>query len=306
MHVAPLLGPADRRVVEVTGADRLSYLDAVLSQRLRDAEPGTATAALELGPHGEPTGALELAVLDERVVLLVPPAAEGTLERLSGRTFLSEATFEPRDDRQVLRLRASDAGAVLAAAGLPTTAGTAAEHGRVVVLVHDHGADLAGPADELDELTTALVDAGATRAEADDLDAAEVALGVPRMPEEVAPGRLPEELGLMPTHVHLDKGCYPGQEAVARMWMLGRPRRRLAVVDPAAGLAAGDVLGEGRTKVELTRVAELDGTRVALAFVPPATAEGDEPAQGVRVLRLVGADHDVPGHDPAVPRRRDR
>jgi tRNA-modifying protein YgfZ len=67
-----------------------------------------------------------------------------------------------------------------------------------------------------------LRDAGAV--DADDAQARSwrVATGRPAWGSEVAPPHLPEELGLLPTHVHLAKGCYPGQEAVARMWMLGR------------------------------------------------------------------------------------
>jgi hypothetical protein len=306
MTSTPLLGPSTAQAVVVTGADRLSYLDAVLSQGLRDAVPGTSTAALELGPHGEPTGELRLAVLEDRVVLLVPSAAEGTADRLAGHTFLSDATFTTSDDA-VLRLRgtADTVATLLTAVDLPSTPGLTAEADDVVVLVHHAGADLTGPGAALDTLTARLTEAGARASDEAELDGLEVALGLPRMPEEIARGRLPEELGLLPTHVHLAKGCYPGQEAVARMWMLGRPRRRLAVV-AAPGDAAPGELGSGRTKVELTRVVDIDGRRMALALVPAATEVGDEPAEGVVVERFVGDGLPVPGHDPAVPRRRDR
>jgi folate-binding protein YgfZ len=126
---------------------------------------------------------------------------------------------------------------------------------------------------------------------------------VPRAPEEIATGRLPEELGLLPTHVHLDKGCYPGQEAVARMWMLGRPRRHLAVVALPAGTEPGPV---GDSGVEVTRTATVDGSTVGLALVGRGTAAGDRPDDGIEVLQLVGEGRPVPGHDPAVKRRRDR
>lgn len=303
-RVAPLVGPATRTVVHVTGEDRATYLDAVLSQRLRDAAPGTAAGALELGPKGEPTGLLDLAVLDDRIVLLVPPAAQDTLERLAGRTFLSDATFTTTD-HAVVRLRGDDLAPVLAEAGLPDAPGSAAVVDDVVVLVGHRRADLAGPAASVAALEARLVDAGATAGDEQALDDAETALGVPRMPDEVRLGRLPEELGLLPTHVHLDKGCYPGQEAVARMWMLGRPRRRLARLALADDVAPG-TLGEGRGAVEVTRVAEVDGTRVGLGFVPADAAVGDEPAEGVVVTELVGEGLPVPGHDPAMTRRRDR
>ncbi len=168
-----------------------------------------------------------------------------------------------------------------------------------------HGADAVVPAAAAQDVRDAVVAAGATAADADELDAAEIAAGVPRPPEEITKGRLPEELGLLPTHVHLDKGCYPGQEAVARMWQLGRPRRRLAVVDLPAGTVTGHVVDEAGA-VEVTRTGRIGDHTLGLAFVGRDTTVGDRPHDGVEVLALVGEGRPVPGHDPSVKRRRDR
>ena len=306
LAVPALVGSHDRIVVEVTGDDRATYLDDVLSQRLRDLPAPAATSALELGPHGEPTGVLDLAVLDDRVLLLVPTDQDDVVERLAGRTFLADATFARRDDLRVVRVR-GEADTVLDATGAGAAPGdctTAEVAGATVVWLRwHHGADAVVPAGTVDEVVAAIAAAGATVADHDQLDAAEVVAGVPRAPEEVTRGRLPEELGLLPTHVHLDKGCYPGQEAVARMWMLGRPRRHLAVVSLPHDAGPGP-LGEGT--VEVTRTARFDDRVVGLAFVGRDTAAGDRPAPGVEVLHLVGEGRPVPGHDPAVRRRRDR
>lgn len=308
LTVPPLVGPHDRMVVDVTGEDRTDYLDDVLSQRLRGLEPPVATSALELGPHGEPRGVVDLAVLADRVVLLVPSTQADVTERLAGRTFLADAHFAPRDDLAVVRVR-GEADAVLATLGAGTSHGeltvddTVVAGSEVLWLRWSHGADAVVPAGQVDTVVAAVEAAGAARADAARLDDAEVAAGVPRAPEEIATGRLPEELGLLPTHVHLDKGCYPGQEAVARMWMLGRPRRHLAIVALPAGTGPGPV---GETGVEVTRTATVDDTTVGLAFVGRGTAAGDRPDDGIEVLQLVGEDRPVPGHDPGVKRRRDR
>src|SRR5699024_541317 len=103
-----------------------------------------------------------------------------------------------------------------------------------------------------------------------DLDAARIRSGEPRFGIEVAPPHLPEEAGVLATHVHLDKGCYPGQEAVARMWMLGRPRRMLARVAITGPVVSGDESGSGRTRVTVTGVA--DG--LGVAFVPADAEAG--------------------------------
>jgi folate-binding protein YgfZ len=55
-----------------------------------------------------------------------------------------------------------------------------------------------------------------------------VALGLPRAGLELTDDVLAEEAGLLGSHVHLDKGCYPGQETVARVHNLGQVQRRLA------------------------------------------------------------------------------
>lgn len=299
------VGPADRLVVDVTGEDRQSYLDDVLSQRLRDVEVPTATSALELGPHGEPNGVLDLAVLADRVVVLVA-TEPGTdvVERLAGRTFLADATFTTRDDLEVLRVR-GDATEVLDQLGVPADHGAVDERDDGLWLRWHHGADVIGTSDQLTAAADALVAAGATTTDAATLDAAEVATGVPRAPEEITRGRLPEELGLLPTHVHLAKGCYPGQEAVARMWMLGRPRRRLVVASLPEGTGPGPV-EDADGPLEVTRTAAVDGGTVGLALVGRDVEVGDRPHADVEVLAVVGAGRPVPGHDPGVQRRRDR
>jgi folate-binding protein YgfZ len=177
---------------------------------------------------------------------------------------------------------------------------------------------LAGPAAEVDRLTARLTAEGAAEVgpsvSASTVDGWRVAAGRPAWGREVNPPHLPEELGLLPSHVHLAKGCYPGQEAVARMWMLGRPRRRLARVrltgPDAADLAPGRTIGEGRDTVELTSVSSATGALTALALVPgtagPGDRLGDAATVVVEVLGLIGDDPQPPGHDPAMRRRRDR
>jgi folate-binding protein YgfZ len=302
-----VVGPAARTAVWATGTERLTYLDAVLSQRLRDAPVGTATSALELGPHGEPTGVLDLAILDERVLILLPDAlADDVFSRLAGRTFMSDAAFAQAEEMAVLRVRGTDAHAVAAAAALPTAPGVAVEGPDHIRLGFGHGVDIVATPSALATIEASLCAAGATSVDAVGVDNIEVITGVPRAPEEITRGRLPEEIGILATHVHLTKGCYPGQEAVARMWMLGRPRRRLAVLELGDEVATPGTYGEGRSGVVVTRVAQTPAGPVGLGFVAADAVPGDEPVPGAIVRSIVGADTPVPGHDPAMTRRRDR
>jgi len=106
---------------------------------------------------------------------------------------------------------------------------------------------------------------------------------------EIAPGRRAQELGLLPTHVHLRKGCYPGQESIAKIFNLGRPRRALAVVERGAPMAVGDLVEvpalPGKHG-EITSAAAAGGAWVALALVPVGP-DGALPDDGA--VRVGGA-----------------
>src|SRR6478672_12596859 len=99
-------------------------------------------------------------------------------------------------------------------------------------LAHDHpvrvgpdslaGRELFVPRDRLDEITNRGSRAGTWA-----LEARRIAVGVPRIGLDTDHRTIPNEIGLLGAAVHLDKGCYRGQETVARVHNLGRPPRRL-------------------------------------------------------------------------------
>jgi tRNA-modifying protein YgfZ len=308
------------RRIDVLGDDRTRYLEDVTTQHLVDVPVTHVRGALVLDGHGAPTAMFEVVVLGDRLTLLVPdPAVAATvMDVLAMRTFLLDARFEERDD-VVASVRGDDAAASISAAGLTTVPGRCRQAGDLLLVSQPGGIDVVGPVAAVDDAVSALRDAGAREGNATDLDAWRVAAGVPAWGVEVAPPHLPEELGLLPTHVHLAKGCYPGQEAVARMWMLGRPRRRLAVVtivgvdddggrDGGGEVAAGWTAGAGRNAASVSTVDSVASR--ALAFVPSAATPGDrfdgDDGNAIVVERLVGDDPNPPGHDPKITRRRDR
>lgn len=301
-----------QRRVDVTGADRLRYLDDVTTQRFEDASAGTATSALVLDAHGAPLACFDVAVLAERLALVAPDdeVAAYLTDVLGQRTFLLDVQFTITDD-VVVALRGDGAEHVARGANLHVRPGTVRPAGNDVVAVGiAGGVDLLGPQDSVEAAVDALLAAGARRGDGRDLAAWRVAAGVPAFGSEITPPHLPEEAGILATHVHLAKGCYPGQEAVARMWMLGRPRRRLAVLDATGDgrLGTGWRAGEGRRSIEVTSTTP-DG-QLALAYVPTTATPGDvftgDDGITARVRTLVGDDAVPPGHDPSVTRRRDR
>lgn len=296
----------------VTGADRVGFLDAVVSQQLSDMAPGTVRGALYLDGHGNPLAVFDVVVLDDRILLIAPDGevAREIVDTLGGRTFLADATFA-LTELTVTAVRGVDARDAIAGSGLEAEPDRVRHLETTIVIGRAEGIDLLAPPDRADGHLEALARRGVPEVDEERFEAWRIQAGIPAWGREVGPGRLPEELGLLPTHVHLAKGCYPGQEAVARMWMLGRPRRRLAVVDLDPGVGAGWEAGSGRAKAVVTsRATDPGDAAPGLAFVPPDASEGsrieDESGAGLTVRRIVGAGSTVPGHDPAMTRRRDR
>jgi len=301
-----LIGPSSSAVVAVRGGDRRTYLHDVTTQRFDDVVAGDVRSALVLDVHGAPLAAFELLAADDEDRLVVPTAAvDHVLEVLARRTFLADARFERVDDR-VVSLRGDDVDDLLRAAGFAVEPGTWVDLDGAAIARHGFGAELLGGDERVSHVIAGLVASGADEVDAATLADARVAGGEPEVGREIVGPHLPEELGLLPTHVHLAKGCYPGQEAVARMWMLGRPRRRLASVAWSGGILPGRELGEGRQRVVVTATSAQGR---GLAFVPADASPGDrygDEGDEIVVLAFVGGDTPPPGHDPAVARRRDR
>jgi folate-binding protein YgfZ len=103
----------------------------------------------------------------------------------------------------------------------------------------------------------------------EELEARRVAAGVPRWGRELDDRVLPAEAGLDATHISFTKGCYPGQEPVARLHYRGHPNRSLRVLQlddvpdyDAALLHEGKVVGRVTSAVRRD-----DGSVLALAYV---------------------------------------
>lgn len=253
-------------VIKVDGPDRIAYLHSLLSQDLSTPGAGAVTDFLYLDAKGDPLS-LGTAVLHaEAVYLVVPQAiAADTAERLERFRFMMQV--EVRDMSGEWRIASLRGPGTVDAPGARSQPMTAAPHGPGLVLRdRDGGVDLLGPAAWVQERVEEL---DLPAADAEDWERWRITAGRPAWGSEVSQGRRTQELGMLPTHVHLRKGCYPGQESIAKIHNLGRPRRALAVVRSDATLHVGDLLGEGRRPGEVTSVAALpDGGTVALALLP--------------------------------------
>jgi folate-binding protein YgfZ len=192
-------------IVAVAGEDRLKWLHDLTTQHLLEFQMGSWTSALILDPLGHVEYQFSL-VDDGTTTFLVldPHFAEGLI------TYLNKMRF-------MLKVEVRDASSEFAVLRAP---GVANEVGGPFALV---------PRAELEEMKTAF-DANATQVGTWALDAERVAAGRPRHGFDTDAKSIPNELGVIHGAVHMNKGCYRGQETVAKVYNLGKPPRRLVML----------------------------------------------------------------------------
>jgi hypothetical protein len=285
-------------VIRVTGNDRQTYLHSLLSQHLEDARPGTVADFLYLDAKGTALAEGRAVVRAGDVLLVTPESVAASLTEALGRfTFLLDATAEDISAGwRMVSVRGPDTDDLPGARSQPMTA---APHGDgIVVRDRSGGVDYLGPSAWVTEKVDGL---GLPEADVHDWERWRIRAALPAWSREITAGRRTQELGLLPTHVHLRKGCYPGQESIAKTWNLGRPRRALWVAEfDAAVPADGEVRVGDRTGI-ITSAAP-DGSRmVALTLLPlerdGSLADRTLEADGVpgRALQRVGEGLPQPG-----------
>ena len=205
-------------VIEVSGDDRLKWLHDLTTQNLVDFGVGIWTSALILDPQGHVEYQFSLVDDGNATYLVLDPGyAEGLINYLNKMRFM-------------LKVEVKDATSDFAVLRAP---GAANEVGGPFALV---------PRNELEEMKATF---GSTAMQVGTwaLDAERVAAGRPRHGIDTDFKSIPNELGVLHTAVHMNKGCYRGQETVAKIYNLGKPPRRLvmlhldghAVVMPPSG-----------------------------------------------------------------------
>ncbi|TQJ41831.1 hypothetical protein FBY33_3950 [Arthrobacter sp. SLBN-112] len=291
-----------RGVVTVTGPDRLSWLNTLSSQQVAALKPGESSELLLLSVQGRID--FDARVVDDGgTTWLIVEAAEAAplAEYLNRMKFM-------------LRVEIADVSADWAVVGstraVPEWSGRLAwqdpwphvsvgGYSYAVVPEEKHPGlerpwfEYLIPAAELEDAVSGHALAGVLAAEA-----LRIAAWRPRIGAETDDKTIPHELDLLRTAVHLAKGCYKGQETIARVHNLGHPPRRLVFLQldgsqhtlPAAG---SPVLAGERKVGTVTSVAQhYEMGPVALAVIKRSVApaeiltvlDGDEPYPAVQEL----------------------
>ncbi|GAA1228144.1 folate-binding protein YgfZ [Kitasatospora nipponensis] len=199
-----------RGVLTVTGPDRLSWLHLLLTQHVSELPPQQAVEALVLSPNGHVEHALYLVDDGTTTWAHVEP---GTLPALV--EYLERMKF-------MYRVEITDATGQFAVVHLPAGS-TAPITGAAAVRELPYGRDLFLPRAELAELAKGFGSPAGSWA----YEALRIEGHRPRLGFETDHRTIPHEVDWLATAVHLNKGCYRGQETVARVHNLGKPPRRL-------------------------------------------------------------------------------
>ncbi|HEU4668780.1 MAG TPA: glycine cleavage T C-terminal barrel domain-containing protein [Arthrobacter sp.] len=293
---------SSRGVVTVTGPDRLSWLNTLSSQQVTGLQPGESSELLLLSVQGRID--FDARVIDDGgTTWLIVEAAEAA--PLAG--FLNRMKF-------MLRVEIADVSADWAVVGStkavpewqdllfwqdPWPHVGAGGYSYATVPESSHPGlerpwfEYLVPANELEQTVAGRPLAGVLAAEA-----LRVAAWRPRIGAETDDKTIPHELDLLRTAVHLAKGCYKGQETIARVHNLGHPPRRLVFLQldgsqhtlPQAG---SPVLAGERKVGTVTSVAQhYEMGPVALAVIKRSVApdeiltvlDGDEPYPAAQEL----------------------
>jgi len=192
-------------VVAVSGEDRLKWLHDLTTQFLTDLSVGEWKSAMILDPQGHIEYQFNLVDDGTTTWLVLDPGYAETLV-----AYLTKMKFMLKVDVR----DATDEYAVLRAPGATT------EIGGPFALV---------PRNEVTQMAQTF-GAVATQVGTWALDAQRVAAHRPRIGFETDHKSIPNEIGVLNGAVHMNKGCYRGQETVAKIYNLGNPPRRLVML----------------------------------------------------------------------------
>ena len=187
-----------RDVLRVAGADRLTWLHNLTTQFFLNLAPGSWTQALVLSPQGHVEH--ELTGVDDGEAFVAhtePGAGAALVEWLERMKFMTQVDISLVDDLAVMWRPGDGSGRY----------------------------DLV-PRDRLEAYAAAAGPAAGLWA----FEALRIERGEPRFGLDTDHRTIPNEVGWIGSAVHLDKGCYRGQETVARVHTLGRPPRRLVLL----------------------------------------------------------------------------
>lgn len=268
---AGLLDRSARARLRVTGSEGAEFLQGQLTNDIEALEPGSGCYAALLDRKGKIRADMRVLRLDGDEILIDTEADAGALVashlgmyRVGRDADVSEA--DP--DERLLTLIGPQTTQII---GSPL--GPEHSHREVTIagarcraIATDLGADLIVAGVEAGAVEAALLAAGAERVDDDAAEIARVEAGRPRLGREIGPQTMPQEAGINDRAVSFSKGCYIGQETVARLHYKGKPNRHLRLLSSDAELRAGASVSVAGREVGSVGTAVLSPARGPLAL----------------------------------------
>ena len=278
-----LVDRSARGKLALTGAEAKAFLHGQVTNDVEGLEPGRGCYAAFLTHKGKMLGDVRILDTGDELLLDTERSALQELFNMIRRFKLGrEVELHKRTvERGLLSLVGPDARRLAGAPELPAEehchrAGTIAG-APVRLIATDLGVDVLCDAPDTERVAAALLAGGAEPVPEEAAEVRRVETGRPRYGVDLDDTVIPQEAGLNARAVSFDKGCYVGQETVARLYFRGKPNRHLRGLKLSGPAARGDVLRLGEREVgRLGSVVDspLHGP-IALALVRREAAPGD-------------------------------
>jgi len=263
-------------VIRVTGEDAGAFLQGQFTNDLQQKE-GSVVYGLWLNQKGRVVADSHVLRLAEKEYILVSGTSTVAVigKRLEDYIIADDVVLKDETERfSGLSLWGAECGdRLIALIGVAPAKGRFFIGGDCVVFagrsISEENYEIVGPEEKVARLATRLREMNCVEAGAEEAAWERLIRGIPSVPQDIGPGDLPNEGGLEQTAISYTKGCYLGQEVMARLKNLGQVRRKLHLVRgrgvPPRPLDA--VFQQGRKVGEIRSVAAQGDEFAALAML---------------------------------------
>jgi tRNA-modifying protein YgfZ len=281
----------DRAMLLVSGPDAAEYLQGQLTNDVEGLEPDQGSYAALLDRKGHLIADMRVLHLShthaEQIWLDTEPAAFEAL-RKHLETYKIGREVEVAEATPDWTITSLIGPASVEAAGIPPVSPEHAQHYyerdgiQILAVATDQGVDLITRPDAADTVREGLTAGGAEPVTDEAAEIIRVESGRPRFGLDMGPDFMPAEAGIVERAVDFEKGCYIGQEPVARLHYRGKPNRTLRGLRLSAPAAPGDPLVLGEREVGRVGTACLSPAHgpIALAIVRREAADGEQVTVG--------------------------
>ena len=226
---------SERGKLRITGPQRAWFLHQIMTQAFEDIQPGESRDTAMITAHGRMVAFMETLATGDALLLHFERELSETLpDAIRRYVFATQVAIEDVSEEMGLALIAGDRwravadGLQLGPSWLHETASLGVPAGYIWC-----------PRADVPALGDALRSAGAADATEEDLELLRIRNGVARWGREMDTKTFPQEAGIEARAVHFDKGCYVGQEAMAKIHFRGKVNRRLARLDATEPVTPG-------------------------------------------------------------------